>query len=220
MNIALIVFAGSGTRMNTSIPKQFIKVKNKELVIYTINKFVENKNIDEIILVTSKDFLDYTKELVTKYNLKKISKVVEGGATRQESVRLGLQSLNCDKNDIVLIHDGDRPMVSENIINQCIDYLKDYDACCPILNIDQRLPDISNSGRTRIVNDTEVDIQTPQTFKYGLITSKHNENTDKSFSDDVGLVENGVEVKFFEGDPLNFKVTQPKDLAFFEKLLK
>lgn len=220
MNIALIVFAGSGTRMNTSIPKQFIKVNDVEVVVYTIKKFEENPNIDEIVLVTSKDFISYTNELVIKFELKKVVKIVEGGSTRQESVRLGLLASDYNEDDNVLIHDGDRPLVSNAIINQCISYLDEYLACCPILDVKQRIPEVSNSGRARVVNNMEVDIQTPQAIKYVLIKSKHIELADKSFSDDIGLVEDDVNVKFFDGDPLNFKITQAKDLAYFENLLK
>lgn len=220
MNIALIVFAGSGTRMHTLLPKQFVKINNQELVIYTIKKFDDNPNIDEIVLVTAKDYVYYVEEFKTKYNLKKVVKVVEGGATRQESVKLGLLATNYDENDNVLIHDGDRPLVSNTIINECISYLNEYDAVCPFLHIENRIKEISNSGRTRSVEGYEVDIQTPQAFKYGLIKSKHVELSEKSFSDDIGLVEDSTDVKFFIGEPTNFKITKDNDLAYFEKLLK
>ena len=220
MNIALIVFAGSGTRMHTSVPKQFVKVNEQELVVYTIKRFIDNPHIDEIVLVTSKDYLVFVNELINKYELKKIVKVVEGGATRQESVKLGLLATDYDDNDFVLIHDGDRPMVSNAIINKCISYLEEYEAACPILDIKDRLHDVSNSGRTRVIDGVEVDIQTPQAFRYDLIKSRHIELANQSFSDDIGLVESAVEVKYFLGDPNNFKITQDKDLVYFEKLLK
>ena len=220
MNIALIVFAGSGTRMHTSVPKQFVKVNGQELVVYTIKKFEDNPNIDEIVLVTSKEYFSYVQEFKDKYDLKKVVKVVEGGASRQESVKLGLLATNYDNNDNVLIHDGDRPLVSHSIINQCILYLDEFQAVCPVLNITDRLNEVSNSGRARLVNNQEVDIQTPQAIKYGLIKSKHIEYQDKTFSDDIGLVEDSVEVKFFLGEPTNFKITQDKDLVYFEKILQ
>lgn len=220
MNIALIVFAGSGTRMHTSVPKQFVKVDDQELVVYTIKKFEENPNIDEIVLVTSKEYVAYVCEFAQKYSLNKIAKVVEGGASRQESVRLGLLATDYHDRDNILIHDGDRPLVSNTVINECLEYLDEYDAACPILDIKDRIPEVSNSGRARVVNNVEVDIQTPQAIKYGLIKSRHIELANQSFVDDIGLVEDVTEVKFFPGEPTNFKITQDKDLAYFEKCIK
>lgn len=219
MNIALIVFAGSGTRIHSDVPKQFIKINDQELVVYTINKFIENPHIDEIVLVTSKDYVPYVENLVEKYQLSKIAKIVEGGATRQESVKLGLLAIDYDKDDNILIHDGDRPLVSNAIINQCISYLEEYQATCPFLPIENRLKEISNSGRTRQIGGVEVDIQTPQAFKFGLIKSKHLELENKSFSDDIGLVEDAVEVKFFEGENTNFKVTTNIDLEYIKRII-
>ena len=220
MNIALIVFAGSGTRMHTDIPKQFVKVRGQELVVYTIKKFEANPKINEIVLVTSKDYLNFVQELINKYKISKVVKIVEGGATRQESVKLGLLATNYSENDNILIHDGDRPLVSDSIINNCIFYLREYKAACPVIDIKDRLPEVSNSGRARTIYGVDVDIQTPQAIKYGLIKSKHIELENKSFSDDIGLVEECTEVKFFTGEPTNFKITQDKDLAYFEKILK
>lgn len=219
MNIALIVFAGSGTRIHSDVPKQFIKINDQELVVYTINKFIENPHIDGIVLVTSKDYVPYVENLVEKYQLNKIVKIVEGGATRQESVKFGLLAIDFDKDDNILIHDGDRPLVSNTIINQCISYLEEYQATCPFLPIENRLKEISNSGRTRQIGGVEVDIQTPQAFKFGLIKSKHVELENKSFSDDVGLVEDAVEVKFFEGENTNFKVTTDIDLEYIKRII-
>lgn len=219
MNIALIVFAGSGTRIHSDVPKQFIKINDQELVVYTINKFIENPHIDEIVLVTSKDYVPYVENLVEKNQLSKIVKIVEGGATRQESVKLGLLAIDYDKDINILIHDGDRPLVSNTIINQCISYLEEYQATCPFLPIENRLKEISNSGRTRQIGGVEVDIQTPQAFKFGLIKSKHLELENKSFSDDIGLVEDAVEVKFFEGENTNFKVTKDIDLEYIKRII-
>ena len=220
MNIALIVFAGSGKRAQTSIPKQFIKINDNELIIYTINKFQNNPYIDEIVLVTSQDFFQYTESLVEEYNLDKVKKIVVGGETRQESVRLGLESMDYDEEDNVLIHDGDRPLVSNAIINQCIEYLKDYQAVCPILESSENYEEVSASGRKAIIDNKAVDIQTPQCFKFGLIKSAHLKKMNEKVVDDISLIENEVEVKYFEGEKDNFKVTKNEDLKFLEKLME
>lgn len=220
MNVALIVFAGSGTRIHSVVPKQFVKIGNKEMVVYTIEKFNKHPLIDEIVLVTSKEYLNVVKEFKDKYHLDKITKVVEGGASRQESVRLGLESLGCDENDNVLIHDGDRPLVSEEVIDNTVEYLKVYKAACPFIYQSSELPEVSNSGRKVALGDKPIDIQTPQAFKYGLILSKHIEHKNEAVLDDVSLVEKDVEVQYFEGENINFKVTEDKDLEYLEKLLQ
>ena len=220
MNIALIVFAGTGSRINSKIPKQFIQINEMELVLYTIKKFEDNPHVDEIVLVTSQDFMQYTESLVEEYQLTKVKKIEVGGASRQESVRLGLESCDYDDDDNILIHDGDRPLVSNSIINQSLDYLDEFDAVCPFIFEADRIPEISNSGRNIVLENRSVDIQTPQGFKFGLIKSSHLNNKDKVFSDDISLIENDVEVKYFLGEKENFKVTTNKDLDYLIELLK
>ena len=181
---------------------------------------ISPQNIFSIEIETSKEYIPYVESLVERYQLKKISKIVEGGSTRQESVKLGLLATNYDDNDKILIHDGDRPLVSHAIINQCISYLDECDALCPYLETEDRIDKLSNSGRTKLVRGKEVDIQTPQAFRYGLIKSKHIELHDKTFSDDIGLVEDCTKVKYFVGENTNFKVTEDKDLEYLQKLLQ
>ena len=220
MNIALIVFAGSGTRIHSALPKQFIKIKNQELVVYTINKFMSDPLIDDIVLVTSKEFIPLVESFKEKYQLDKVKYIVEGGSTRQESVRKGLLATEYKDDDNILIHDGDRPLVSYSIINQCIAYLDEYDAVCPYITHKDRLPEVSNSGRKIVINTEEVDIQTPQAFKYGLIKSRHLELAKESYSDDIALVEPITQVKYFVGENTNFKVTKDKDLEYLEKIIE
>ena len=220
MNIALIVFAGSGSRIHSEVPKQFVKIKDVELVIYTIKKFEENPHIDEIVLVTSKEYLPYVETLVTKHELSKIKKIVEGGKTRQESVRLGLEAVDYDKGDNVLIHDGDRPLISNSIINNAINFLDEFSSVCPILDKSEEIAEISNRGREAIINNKKVDIQTPQGFKFGLIKAAHNDKKYQEFADDISLVELETEVKYFPGEKENFKVTEDRDLEYLIKVLQ
>ena len=219
MNVALIVFAGSGSRIHSDIPKQFIKINDIDLVVYTIKKFNDNPHIDEVNLVTSKEFIPYVECFKEKYNLEKINKVIVGGETRQESVRLGLEALELDEKDNVLIHDGDRPLVSHAIINQAIDYLDEFEVSCPFISIEDRIPEISNSGRKYKLDGVEVDIQTPQCFRFGLIKDKHILKQDIQVNDDISLVDPAL-VKFYPGDRLNFKVTTDEDLKYLKDYLE
>lgn len=218
MNVALIVFAGSGSRIHSEVPKQFIKIKDLELVVYAIKKFNENPHIDEIDLVTSKEYIPYVECFKEKYSLEKINKVILGGATRQESVRLGLEALKLDEKDNILIHDGDRPLISHAIINQAIEYLDEYEVACPYLTHECELKEISNSGRKYVLNGEEVHIQTPQSFRFGLIKDKHLLKQDLEVNDDISLVDPSL-VKFYIGDKYNFKVTTDEDLKFLENYL-
>lgn len=220
MNIALIVFAGTGSRMNLSIPKQFVKINGKELVCYTIEKFINHPLIDEIVLVTHKDYLTYVKELVKKYNYHKVKHIVSGGPTRQESVRLGLISYRYKDDDKVLIHDGDRPLVSETIISNNLKELDYFDVVCTSIKHKDALKEVSNLGRTKVIEGEDNDIQTPQSFRYGIISKYHELKKEESFSDDIGLVEADYKVKYVLGSPYNFKVTLDDDLKVLQSMIK
>lgn len=219
MNVALIVFAGTGSRIHSDIPKQFIKINGLEMVIYSIKKFNENPLIDEIDLVTSKEYIPYVECFKEKYHLEKINKVIEGGDSRQASVRLGLETINLQENDKILIHDGDRPLVSDALINQAISYLDEYEAACPFIYLKEQIPQISNLGRKYILNREEVHIQTPQSFRFGLIKNKHIINKDVAVSDDISLVDESM-VKYYHGDKFNFKVTTDEDLKYLKECIE
>lgn len=219
MNIGLIVFAGKGTRMNSPIPKQFIEADGKELVVYTIEVFQHSSLIDEIILVTHKDYLNHVKELKEKYNLTKVKYIIPGGETRQESVKLGLLNSSYSDNDIVLIHDGDRPLVSEEIISRNIKAINNCDGVCTMIKHSESLSNVSNLGRCKVVNGIDIDVQTPQTFRYGLIKTAHVKRENESFSDDIGLIEDEYKVSYVEGDKRNFKVTTDIDLIAFKSMI-
>ena len=220
MNLALIVFAGKGTRITSSIPKQFIRIKGHEIVSYTINTFQKHPLIDEIVLVTSSDYFVYTQNMVNEHRFTKVTKVLVGGETRQESVRLGLESLSINDYDNVLIHDGDRPLVGDEIITSCLRGLNKHDALTVAIKSEDALKEVHNLGRKYIEDGIEYDIQTPQCFKYGLILEAHIRLKDMSFNDDASMVlEIGKEVTLIEGSPMNFKVTTNMDLEYLKKVI-
>ena len=128
---AIILAGGRGKRMGSSISKQFIEIKGKPILYYTIKKFMENENIDNIIVVLPPDEIDYFKEnILNKYSMA-VDKIVEGGKERQDSVYNGLKSISNLEDNIVLIHDGARPFLSDRIINDGIKYAKLYGAAAP-----------------------------------------------------------------------------------------
>lgn len=220
MNIAIILIAGNSTRLHSDTPKQFILVNEVPLFVYTTSVFNNAYEVDDIILVTKKDSVDFVKEQVNKFHLNKVSVVCEGGATRQESVFKGLTCKTFSDNDVILIHDGARALVSERIINDNINACKEFQAVVTALNsFDTLLTSEENLITGYVPRDNIYKVQTPQTFKYKIIKSAHDKNIGKNMSDDSALVNMYFPVHIVPGDNRNFKITNDEDLAFFKEII-
>lgn len=219
---AIILAGGKGTRMGANISKQYIKLKGKPILYYTIKRFSESKDIDKIILVLPKDEIDYCKEKVLdKYSLH-VDLIVEGGKERQDSVMNALNELIDE--EIVLIHDGARPFVSQRIIDEGIKYARLYGASAPgVMPKDTiKIKGDNNFALSTPDRNTLVAIQTPQVFKFGIIKECHEKvkEEDIKVTDDTMVVETyGNKVYLYEGDYTNIKVTTPEDLILAEKLI-
>ena len=172
---AIILAGGKGKRMGASVSKQFIELKGKPIIYYTIKKFEENKNIDNIVVVLPPDEVSYFKEeILKKYSLK-IDKIVLGGTERQDSVYNALKSIADTETDIVLIHDGARPFISNRIINDGIKYANEYGAAAPgVMPKDTiKVKNENNFSINTPDRSSLVAIQTPQVFKYKEILKCH-----------------------------------------------
>ena len=219
---AIILAGGKGTRMGANISKQYIKLKGKPILYYTIKRFSESKDIDKIIVVLPKDEIDYCKEKVLdKYSLH-VDLIVEGGKERQDSVMNALNELIDE--EIVLIHDGARPFVSQRIIDEGIKYARLYGASAPgVMPKDTiKIKGDNNFALSTPDRNTLVAIQTPQVFKFGIIKECHKKvkEEDIKVTDDTMVVETyGNKVYLYEGDYTNIKVTTPEDLILAEKLI-
>lgn len=227
MNIALIVAAGSGTRMgNLDCPKQFLLVNNKPILYYTVNAFETNPNIDKILIVTNKAYIKQVKNWSDQYQLTKVNYVVEGGSTRQESVFNGLKALKnagINENDVILIHDCARPLISQDIINNNIEACKKHDAVdTAIAASDTIMKSLNGDKIDSIPNRKELyQSQTPQTFKFGLIYKAHENAMNNEATDDCMLVKMaGNDIYLVNGSKLNFKITTQEDLELFKSLIK
>lgn len=221
-NIAIILAGGKGKRMGADISKQFLTVNGKPIICYTIEAFQKSELIDEIIVVLPKDEIDYfNKEILGKYDLN-ISMIVEGGKERQDSVYNALQSIeNCN---IVLIHDGARPLVSKEIIEKGISYAKLYSAAAPGVMPKDTIKVINSEriSKETLVRSNLVAVQTPQCFKYSLIKECHNKIKENNIevTDDTMVAETyGNEVYIYEGAYENIKVTTKEDLILVKALL-
>lgn len=222
-NCVIVLAAGSGSRMKKNINKQYILINERPVLYYTLTAFSNCSFIDEIIVVAAKDEIEYCKnEVVKKYNIKKVSKVIEGGEERQNSVLNGLKCIdNCD---IVSIHDGARPFVSQNIIEQGIQFAKKYGACaCGVKPKDTiKIKDNYNFSKDTLNRDNLLCIQTPQTFKYDIIFNCHKkiEKNKIKVTDDTMVVEKyGHKVYLYDGDYENIKITTPEDLILAKGIL-
>ena len=223
MNTAIILAGGKGKRMGYSISKQFIELKGKPILYYTLKKYIDSEYIDKIILVLPKDEIEYCREnILEKYSLK-VDTIVEGGKERQNSVYNGLMAV--EKSDIVLIHDGARPFISEKIINEGIDLAKKYGAAAPGVMPKDTIK-IKNKEGFSIETphrETLVAIQTPQVFNYNIILECHKKiHVSKELvTDDTMVVEKyGHKVYLYDGEYTNIKVTTPEDLVLAEKLVE
>ena len=217
MNIALILAAGTGSRMgNADKPKQFLPIYGKPLMVHTIEAFEMNPEVDAIVISTNKEYIDDVKVMCKQYDLSKVKVVVAGGDTRQISVFNGLkgvQELGAKDDDIVIIHDSARPLISQKII---ADNIKASDTIVH-----------SENGETITNIPPRKELyqgQTPQTFKMSIIMKAHEaalNNEIPNVTDDTKLVLSlGMPVHLVEGDKLNFKITTFDDLMMLKALLK
>ncbi len=220
---AIIVASGTGSRMGSEIPKQFIEVLGKPVIAYTINSLSKCKDIDEIIIVTLSDYLVYCKDIVDAFGFDKVSRIVCGGDTRGNSVFNGLKELD-DDCDIVAIHDGVRPMIDSDTVSECIHQARKYGCAAVGVKMKDTVKVCDENGFIDHTADREKmwAIQTPQVFKKDIIYALHKDAHEKnlSFTDDCILAESaGYKVKIVEGQYENIKITTPQDIFIMKGLL-
>lgn len=223
-NYAIILAAGKGKRMGAGINKQFLNIKSKPILYYSLKTFSDNPFIDEIILVCSSSEIDYCREqVVEKYGIKKVLKIISGGKERQDSVLNALRSIiDCN---IVLIHDGARPFVNFSIIENGIKYAEAYGACTCGINSKDTIKIKGNDGFSLDTLDRSklFCVQTPQCFKYDLIMKCHEKLIQDNIfvTDDTSVVElYGNKVYLYEGSYNNIKITTQEDLVVAERILE
>lgn len=224
MNGVIIVAAGSGSRMKANINKQFIRLNDKEIITYTIEKFYNNKNIKDIVIVVKEDEAEFfKKEILYKYNFNNI-KIAYGGKERQDSVYNGIKAL--DKNcKYVLVHDGARPFVNDEIINKSIEEVQKFKSVVVGVPVKDTIKVVnSNNDIVDTPNRSTLwSVQTPQTFDYNVIKRAYEDAFENNFygTDDAMLVERiGYTVKMIYGSYNNIKVTTPEDIDMGIQILK
>lgn len=222
---AIILAAGQGKRMQSSIPKQYLHIMGKPILFYTIEQF-ERSFIDDIILVVGKDETEYCKkEIVEKYQFKKVSAIVEGGRERYHSVYKGLMA--AETSDYVFIHDGARPFVDQQILQRIRESVQKSNACVAGMPVKDTIKIVDENGQVTTTPNRKYvwAVQTPQAFSYDLIKKAYEmiiEKEDKTITDDAMVVEKtmGYPVVLVEGSYRNIKITTPEDILIAECYLK
>ena len=220
MNVAIILAAGNGTRLSNNIKKQFIKIHDKQLFLFSFDSFCSS-NIDKILIVSSKEDINYVRSLVSSNE--KFLDVIVGGETRQHSVKNALDYLKniLADDDVILIHDAARPLIKVPLINEVINKTIEYDCCSLILPIKDTIISLSNNNyESTLERDKLASVQTPQGFKFKIIYEAHLKAIHSSATDDAQLVKNlGLNIHLIKGDEQNFKITTNEDLNYFEYIL-
>ena len=229
MNIAIVIAGGVGSRMGANIPKQFIEVKGKHVLAYTLESFQNNNLIDAIEVVCIDGWQDDVWAYREKYGITKLKWITKGGNSGQESIRNGVYNLK-DKvsgNDNIIIHNGIRPLVEDYVLEDLITKCDKYGNAVTSMPYNEQIFLVDNEISTikYIPRETLRRVATPQAYKFDLLYDKYQE----AFKKEIGIygssytntmmVELGVRLYFAAGSDRNIKLTTPGDLAIFEAML-
>ena len=221
--VAIIVAAGKGERVGAKLPKQFLNIGNKPILAHTLEKFEKARLVNEVVVVVSEDYLGFcSREIIDAYEFGKIKRVVSGGKHRQDSVFNGLKSIDSNI-DIVLIHDGARPFVKSQKIDQIIRACQKDGSTILALPIKETIKRVEKGKVITTLDRSKIwSVQTPQAFPYKVILDAYKKAKKDKFiaTDDSLLVERvGIEVRVIEGDNDNIKITTIQDLEMAEYLV-
>lgn len=219
---AIIPAGGKGTRLNSSIPKQYLKIDGKYLIEYTLQPFQECKEIDSIIISAEKRYFGLIEEIKTNNNFDKIIQIVEGGNSRQESVFNALSTLKASHNDLIVVHDAARPLLSLELLSEGIKKAKLFDNVVTAVGVKDTIFKASDYVEKYISRENIYYAQTPQIFRYENIKDAFDQAIKNKFigTDESMLVQAaGYKVYIIEGNPKNLKVTTDEDIKLMSMLL-
>jgi 2-C-methyl-D-erythritol 4-phosphate cytidylyltransferase len=216
---ALIVAGGKGTRIKSKLPKQFLELNGLPILMHTINAFVRYSNSVRIILVLPEDDFDIWNALCEKFNFNVPVILQHGGESRFQSVKNGLDKIQGE--GLVAIHDGVRPLVSEDIIGASFRLAAVHQSAVAAVRLKESIR-MTDQDNTKAMDRSRFRlIQTPQTFQVDLIKKAYQQKEDVSMTDDASVAErDGHVISLFEGSYENIKITTPEDLIIAEALLK
>lgn len=227
MAIAIVLSGGTGTRMGLNIPKQYVLVNDMPILHYSLKTFLENDRIEKLVICCATEWIDYVEQYLKKLNFKKSIIYSEPGETRQLTIYNALNKIqDISKDDeIIIIHDGARPLLTHDLINRCLDGCAEFDAVLPVIRMKDTIY-LSEDGchiKSLIDRNHLFAGQAPEAFKYRKYLNIH-----KSISHDDLLKINGsteiaykcgLNVTMIKGDEMNFKITTPEDLESFKTII-
>lgn len=231
MTVAIVIAGGIGSRMGANIPKQFVLVEGKPVLFYTLEAFEKHSLVDAIELVLIEGWEKDVEQWKEQYGISKLKWIVKGGGSGQESIRNGVYGLEdkCAADDIVIIHDGIRPLVQPEVLDDVIDKARQFGTgvTCMPYNEQIFLVDEKDSKITRkyIPRETLRRVATPQAYKFGLLDQAYHEAFEKKIGiygssyTNTMMVELGHELHFAAGSDKNLKLTTPGDLEIFKAYL-
>lgn len=225
---AILTAGGVGSRMQKDVPKQFITVNDIPIIIYTLQQFQKSEYIDKIVIACLKEWQPILRAYSKEFNISKLQTIVEGGETGIDSIHNAFNGLSDDSdndNDIVIIHDGNRPLVDEQIIKNNVETVKKYN-CATTTYIDihdgvVRVDSNLNIQKSDLRREDIKSTQTPHGFNYKNLKEIFGKITDSSWYISLAdaALNLGYDVKLVKGSELNFKITTPNDLTLFESIV-
>jgi 2-C-methyl-D-erythritol 4-phosphate cytidylyltransferase len=216
----IIVAAGRGKRMHSETPKQFLNVAGKPLLMHTVNAFADYPDDIGIKLVLSGPFLDFWQSLCKRFDFNVPHELIEGGEVRFQSVRNGLA--NIENNRLVAVHDGVRPLVSQETIQRVFQVAEEKGNAVPVVKINESIRHLNKEQHSHPVNRQHFRlVQTPQCFRSELLIKAYQQEYRKEFTDDATVLEAmGAQINLVEGNFENIKITRPADLKMASAFLK
>ena len=229
MNIALIFAGGTGQRMNSRTrPKQFLELNGKPILIHTIQNFEDHPDIDAILVVCLKDWIPYLEELADRYRIRKLRWIAEGGATGQESIRNGLYTLEQDEgvpeDSIVLIHDGVRPLITEDLVSRNIAVAREMGSAVTVTPASETVIQVNGQKEVSDILDRSICMlaRAPQTFVLRDILEAHHraerDHYDQAIDSATLMTHYGTTLHIVEGPVENIKITTPADFFIFRAI--
>lgn len=217
-NFSIIITAGGiGKRMGSDIPKQFIEVNGKPILMHTIEQFYSFNPNCQILLTLPSDWIAFWNELIDKHQFDIKHHIIYGGIERYDSIKNALS--HCTEN-FIGVHDGVRPLVSHQTIERCLTNLSDLKAVIPVLTIKESIRELKQENSKAVPRANFVTVQTPQFFTSAIIKNAYNQPYHSGITDDASLVEeNGHKIHLVEGNEENIKVTTPIDLKVINLLI-
>lgn len=227
MNIALIIAGGRGVRMNQEIPKQFLTVNEKPVIVYTMEAFQRHPEIDAIAVVCIEGWEHVLTAYAKQYGITKLRHIFPGGENGQGSIRSGVWGLEklYDQSDLVLVHDAIRPMLSAEIISDCISTAQAHGSAITVIPCQEAMLETADqiSTHSSYPRDNLKRTQTPQAFPIGDLADAHREALEKGITNSIAsctlMVELGRTIYFSRGSEKNIKLTTPEDFDIFRALL-